>query len=155
MVALLRNLPGVYTPERLEMYYHQVGWHKGRFATPMARKTVRIFWIGAGGEGAHWLVGRIATETHGEILEGVANLLADIGPSSIGPIADALDANFGRDRSEFLLKALGWIGAERDVPIVEPRRLEGIIGRYLSDTDPDIRESACAATAVLGRSHRV
>lgn len=129
--------------------YQRIGWHRGQFATPDARREVQRFWIEQGVIGAAWLVARIADETHESILQGVANLLADIGQASIGPILYTLGGDPGRDRAVVLLKALGWIGKGRHADGVDRLTIEDILGRYLADSDPDIREATCIATAIL------
>ena len=54
------------------------------------------------------LIDRLASETHVETLEGVANLLADLGSSIIQPVVKKLGANIADEHAEALLKAIGW-----------------------------------------------
>ncbi len=58
-----------------------------------------------GDAGAKWLVERLARETHVDVLDGAANLLADIGPKSVEPIVNSLEHERTRDHAEVLLKA--------------------------------------------------
>jgi hypothetical protein len=155
IAGVVRDYLGCYAPEELERSYQLIGWRKGPFSSPTARKAIRDFWVASGSHGASWLARRIAAETHGDILEGVANLLADIGASSIEPIIRALDTGLGRDQVEVLLKALGWIEAPHNAAIADPNVLEGPVEKYLSDSDPDIREAACSATAILPRDRAI
>ncbi len=67
--------------EEFETYYRLIGWWRGPFGTREAQNAVRHFWVNHGAVGAEWLIERIARESHGDVLDGVANLLADIGPS--------------------------------------------------------------------------
>jgi hypothetical protein len=92
--------------EEFEEFYRRIGWWRGPVATPEARKSVREFWVDRGPRAVTWLVERIAKETHGDVLDGVANLLADIGPASIEPIIGKMEGEPTRDQAEVLLKAL-------------------------------------------------
>jgi hypothetical protein len=141
--------------EYFEAVYNRIGWWRGPFATLAARKEVREFWLRNSVVGASWLVERLATETHGDVLDGVANLLADIGTGSIKPIIGKLADKPTRDQTEVLLKALGWIEAPRDATIVDPQSVETTLDTYLSDKDLDIRAAACAATRILPRERAI
>jgi hypothetical protein len=132
-----------------ENVYRRINWYKGQYATPAARKHVRNFWVHSGRTGAEWLVKRLERETHLELLEGVADILAEIGTLGVPSILHALDKKPRRDRTEFLLKALGWIGSNRSFDADFHPRLEQLISSYLRDEDPDIREAACSATEIL------
>ncbi len=130
--------------EEFNSEYGRIGWWKGPHATREAQNEVRQFWKSAGAAGAEWLVKRIAKETHGDILEGVANLLADIGPASIIPVVRELDAEPTRDQAEVLLKSLGWIEADHDAAVICPKGLETTLEKYLTHSDADIRAAAWA-----------
>jgi hypothetical protein len=132
-----------------EHVYRLIGWWRGPNSAPAVKRSVRDFWFHCGTTGTEWLIGRLATETHIDILDGVANLLADIGPTSIDPILNKLKARPTRDQAEVLLKALGWVKAPRhaiELPAVD---VEKILQAYLEHQDSDIRSSACAATSIL------
>ncbi len=144
--------------EERQAQYDRIGWWKGPFAAPQARKSVREFWVDQGAKGAEWLVDRISTETHVEILDGVAGVLKAIGPAAIEPIVRKLEGKPTRDQAEVLLKSLGWIEARRDVTAIGPetrRVLCKTLERYLADKDADIRAAACAASRLLSRSEAV
>jgi hypothetical protein len=138
-----------------EQIYQKIGWWKGPLATAEAQRSLREYWVDRGTAGAEWLVDRIGSETHGDLLDGIANLLADIGPKSIVPIARKLEDEPTRDQAEVLLKSLGWIEATHDDAAVHPHDLWTILGHYLSDADADIRIAACAATRILPRHRRL
>jgi hypothetical protein len=132
-----------------EVFYRRIGWRTGPFATRDARQATRDFWVASGRDGAEWLVDRLVKEIHLSLLEGVANLLADIGTKSIEPIIRALESGVKSDQAEALLNALSWIEAPYDAISIDPVILEKVVGRYLSDDDPDVREAACAVTSIL------
>jgi hypothetical protein len=132
-----------------EDFYQRIGWRKGPYGSREAQKSVREFWVGQGAAGARWLVERLARETHVDVLDGAANLLADIGPKSIEPIASSLEYQPTRDHAEVLLKALGWIEAPQDVLAIQLDHLVRTLARYLAHTDADIRAAASAATRIL------
>jgi hypothetical protein len=153
LASLVRKLRERYLFRDYEVFYRRIGWWKGPFATSEARKSVRKFWVDCGAGGAEWLIERIGRETHGDLLDGVANVLADIGQESIVPIAHKLKYEPARDQAEVLLKSLGWIEATQDAAISHPQDLWTTLERYLSNPDADIRAAACAATRILPR-HR-
>jgi hypothetical protein len=132
-----------------EIFYRRIGRRTGPFATRDARQATRDFWVASGRDGAEWLVDRLVQEIHLSLLEGVANLLADIGAKSIEPILRALEAGVKSDQAQALLNALSWIEAAPHAISIDPVILEKVMGRYLSDADPDVREAACAATSIL------
>jgi|GEM_PF-3358292 len=135
--------------EKFEQFYRKIGWWRGPNASQDVRTSVREFWTHSGSTGAKWLIDRIARETHIDVLDGVANLLADIGPSSIDPIIHKLKAKPTRDQVEVLLKALGWIEAPRHAIAIHQVDLENALQNYLGHTESDIRCAACAATRIL------
>ena len=135
--------------EKFEQFYRKIGWWRGPNASQDVRTSVREFWTLSGSTGAKWLIDRIARETHIDVLDGVANLLADIGPSSIDPIIHKLKAKPTRDQVEVLLKALGWIEAPRHAIAIHQVDLEDALQNYLGHTESDIRSAACAATRIL------
>ena len=132
-----------------EDFYQRIGWRTGPFASREAQKSVRDFWVSQGDAGAKWLVERLARETHVDVLDGAANLLADIGPKSVEPIVNSLEHERTRDHAEVLLKALGWIEAPQDVSPIHLDHLVRALATYLAHPDADIRAAACAATRIL------
>ena len=141
--------------EEFERWYQQIGWWRGPNATAAVRKLVRSFWMNSGRTGAKWLIERIDTESHIDVLDGVANLLADIGPTSIDPIINKLKATPTRDQVEVLLKALGWVEAPRHAMAIATSVVENTLQGYLLHPDSDIRSAACAATRVLPRNSAI
>ncbi len=133
----------------IEDFYQRIGWRSGPFASREAQKSVRDFWVSQGDAGAKWLVERLARETHVDVLDGAANLLADIGPKSVEPIVNSLEHERTRDHAEVLLKALGWIEAPQDVSPIHLDHLVRALATYLAHPDADIRAAASAATRIL------
>lgn len=141
--------PGSVTPGAFEEQYQRIGWWKGPHATPAARQGVREFWESWGPRGARWLVRRLRSESHLDLLSGVANLLADLGEVSLRPILDELEFEASRDQAEALLKALAWLGAAGATAGVFAGQLTPILAAFLTHDDPDLREAACRATSLL------
>lgn len=141
--------------EEYELFYGIINLRTGPFATRDVQKVVRDFWVAEGESGAAWLVDKLMKETHYSLMEGVSNMLADIGVDSIGSVLRALESGPRVDVAEALLKALGWIGVSVRSIAVDPILLEGVLGQYLSSVDPDIREAACGAVASVLPRDRV
>jgi hypothetical protein len=130
-----------------EEQYQRIGWWKGPLGRQHVQQDVRAFWVGAGQVGARWLGQRLRNETHPEILDAAAAILADTGDPGIPAIVGELQVGTGREPTRALLKALGWMSCERHPPVVA--ELVSLVQRYLSHDDPDVREAAVHATAIL------
>jgi len=137
------------TPDDFEEQYQKIGWWKGPQATSSARKAVQDFWARQGPRGARWLVRRLRSESHLDLLSGVANLLADLGEVSLRPVVDELEFDPSRDQAEALLKALGWLAAAGLTSGLFAGQLAPILAAFLTRDDPDLREAACRATSLL------
>ena len=136
-------------PDNFEDQYEKIGWWKGPLATSSARQEVHDFWVSRGSRGARWLVRRLRSESHLDLLSGVANLLADLGELSLGPIVEELELEPTRDQAEALLKALAWLGAAGMTAGPLAGRLIPILSAVLIHEDFDVREAACRATSLL------
>jgi hypothetical protein len=142
--------------DSLEAMYQKIGWWKGPNATTEARTLVCDFWRGQGDQGHRWLVSRLRPEWHIDLLDGVANILAQIGDSAIPPILDELERQPSRDQAEALLKALGWLGEDgkgASPPLVA--RLGVVLATFLGGDDPGPREWAARAARLLPREQAV
>jgi hypothetical protein len=134
---------------KFEERYRRLGWSTGPFALQNVKRQTREYWVAEGVRGARWLAKRLATESHAEVMDAVASLLADIGHQSIPPIVDELDNEPTRDQAEVLLKALGWIEAPLDAAARNRETLRRTLEKYASDEDADVRAAAYAATRIL------
>jgi hypothetical protein len=154
--AITAASPSLASPsseEDFEDAYQKIGWWKGPNATPEARARVRDFWRLQGNRGLSWLVGRLRREWHIDLLDGVADLLAQAGGAGIPPILDELEHQpLRRDQAEALLKALGWMGEEGiPVPPSSVKRLETALSMFLHQDDAGLREWAARAVRLLPR----
>jgi hypothetical protein len=140
------SLPRAEASE-FEEQYQRIGWWKGPLGGYQVQQEVRAFWVGAGRQGAQWLGQRLRSETHPELLDGAAAVLADIGTPGIPVILAELELGAGREPTRALLKALGWMSRQRQPPVVAG--LVSLVQGYLSHEDPDVREAAVHATAIL------
>ena len=137
------------TPDDFEEQYQKIGWWKGPHATPAARQDVRDFWASRGCRGARWLVRRLRSESHRDLLSGVTNLLADLGEFSLQPIVDELESGPSHEQAEALLKALGWLGTAGMTAGLLTGQLAPILAAFLAHDDLDLRQTACRATSLL------
>jgi hypothetical protein len=112
-------------------------------------REAREYWFGAGAQGVEWLVRRLRSETHVEVLHDAAALLADLGRASVRPIVDELDRDPPTDQALALLRALGWLGESHERPTLEGAQGELILAGLLQHDDPDIREAAACAMRLL------
>jgi hypothetical protein len=132
-----------------EREYRKIGWWKGPHAAKEERQAVRRFWVGLGEPGARWLARRIGRETHVDILDGVVNLLASLGPTGVGPILDTLQEDVTPVQAEHLLAALRWARLTGQAPLQS--RLHEVLCRFLVHEAADVRQAAVRATRVLPR----
>jgi predicted HTH domain antitoxin len=140
-------------PDSFEDQYQRIGWWRGPLATSSARQEVHDFWASRGSLGARWLARRLRSESHLELLSEVANLLADLGELSLGPIVEELELEPSRDQAEALLKALAWLGAAGINAGSRAGRLIPILSAALKHDDPDVRDAASRATSLLTPGH--
>jgi hypothetical protein len=134
---------------KFEHFYQKIGWWKGSNARPAVKEQVRSFWKTSGSIGITWLIHRVSAETHADILDGVANLLADIGPSIVEPIIRTLVTRSGYEHVDVLLKSLGWVEAPPHAMGISQATLAITLKDYLWHPEPDVRAAACAATRLL------
>jgi hypothetical protein len=146
-LALTGADTGAYPEERLEEEYRKIGWWKGPHAEKAAREAVRSFWKGLGTWGARWLARRLRRETHVDAVEGVANLLADLGAVAAGPVLEELEGTPSWDQAKALLTALRWLPSPGH--LLTQDRQQRAIAKFAADADADLREAACRATRVL------
>jgi hypothetical protein len=136
---------GAFRPEEAEQRFRGLGNWKNAAAPEAARE----FWRTAGVEGIEWLVRRLRSERHVEVLHDAAALLADLGRGSIGPVLEELVSDPAPDQALALLRALGWLGESRDRPTLEGAQGELTLAEWLQHGDPDIREAAARAMRLL------
>jgi hypothetical protein len=142
--------PAVCCQDSLETMYQKIGWWKGPNATAEARTVVCDFWRNQADQGLQWLVSRLRTEWHIDLLDGVTSILAHIGDTAIPPVLDELERRPSRDQAEALLKALGSLGEQGDAvspPLAE--RLGLVLATFLSGDDPELRGWAARAARLL------
>jgi hypothetical protein len=142
--------------DSLEAMYQKIGWWRGPHSTAAARTLVCGFWRDEADRGLRWLVSRLRSEWHIDLLDGVASILAQIGETAIRPILDELDRQPSRDQAEALLKALGWLGERgksASSSLVE--RLDPVLVTFLGGDDPELREWAARAARLLPQERAV
>ena len=129
-----------------EQMYRQIG---KRGLTRDDHERQQKYWGNSAEESARWLILRIGTEKDSDVLRSVANLLADLGNSSIAPIIAHLQRKPATDVSVTLLEALQWISPPK-VPNNLRDSLAYQIHRNLRDLDSEVREAAASAALILG-----
>jgi len=145
-MSVAEGASAVASQELLERYYQKIGWWKGSAATDQARAINRAFWVGQGEVGTRWLAGRVGNETHSDVLDGVASLLAELGPISFTPVLEALGEKVTPEQAECLLTALRWISLPDRQNL--PSGLVAILLRFLEHEQPDVREAAVRASCI-------
>jgi hypothetical protein len=134
-----------FRPDEAEQQFRGLG----NWKHPETGRTAREYWFGAGAQEVEWLVRRLRSETHVEVLHDAAALLSDLGRASVGPIIEELDRNPAADQALALLRALGWLGDSHERPTLEGAQGELILADLLQHDDPDIREAAACAMRLL------
>jgi hypothetical protein len=134
-----------FRPEEAEQRFRGLGNWKNAAQGEAARE----YWRTAGVEGIEWLVRRLRSERHVEVLHDAAALLADLGRGSIGPVLEELACDPAPDQALALLRALGWLGETSERPTLEGAQGELTLAELLQHGDPDIREAAACAMRLL------
>ncbi len=147
---------GNVATEGFEKEYQRIGWWKGPYATPEARRgcassgCVReVRACGGSRDGC-------AIEWHLDALDGVATLLAGAGESAIPPILEELERQPPRDQAEALLQALAWIGEDGvEAQPALTTRLQAVLAGFLQHDDAGPREWAARSARLLPREQAV
>jgi hypothetical protein len=133
-----------------EQEYARIGNTRGAYSDPRGRDSIRKFWISSDREGAEWLATRIRREHDLDVLDSVANLLADIGAPSVVPILACLEGRWtSHDQTATLLKAIGWIRIPHRRRLVG--RLRRLLRQFCDHQESEIREAAAMATRCMPR----
>jgi HEAT repeats len=134
---------------RFESEYKKLGWTRGRYSSTRERDKARAFWVRSGADGARWLVQRIRDEPHVDVLDHVANLLADMGPACMSPILEKLREAPTLEQADVLLTAIGWLRESSNPQLLE------VLADYARHQSADVRETCVLATRALGQSEAV
>ena len=102
------------------------------------------------GEGAQWLIARVAEETDLETLNRAAMILSEIGEPAMGPVINWLNSRIGEELQCALLQTVAWMAG----PLVERHRdqMTRIIEDKLQSPSADVREKAIAAASRLPKN---
>jgi hypothetical protein len=149
-------LAPVASEEGFEDAYQKIGWWKGPNAMPEVQAYVRDFWQRQGERGLKWLIGRLRQESHIDLLDGVASILARAGGLAILPILEELERQPQHDQAEALLKALAWMG--EDGVRLNPPSLEGLetaLSTLLHQDDVGLREWSARAARLFPHERAV
>jgi hypothetical protein len=141
--------PGESCSDEDEEEYRRLGWWKGPDAAPESIARGVRYWRGRGAGGARWLARRLRGESHIDVLDGAAGLLADLGDAALGPIVAELEVEPTRDQAEALLKALGWLAEGGHGSDSLTFRLARALDPFLSHDDDDLRARAAGAAVLL------
>jgi HEAT repeat protein len=133
-------------PEEAERYYLTLGNWKN---PESVRRAARDFLEASGGEGIRWLISRLRDEMHVEAIHAASSLLARLGEAAIGPAIEELANDPTPDQALALLNALGSLGAAESGPTLEGALAELVLADFLQHDDPDLREAAAEAIALL------
>ncbi len=99
--------------DEYEEQYQRINWTKGPLSNKNIQNQVNEFWLQSGPDCINWLINRIHTESHIDILDGVVNILTDIGLAAEQLIEDALtNDNLSQDQRETIDVALAYIQLE-------------------------------------------
>jgi hypothetical protein len=137
--------PHEFRPDEAERNFRGLGLWK----SPQFGDWAREYWLASGAQEVQWLVRRLRSERHVEVLHDAAAILADLGRLSIGPILEELGNAPAPDQTSALLRALGWLGESHERPVIEGAQGELILADLLHDENPDVREAAARAMRLL------
>ncbi|MFO0605569.1 MAG: hypothetical protein U0324_20475 [Polyangiales bacterium] len=128
-----------------ERQYQRLGRTKGPDSVRETRAALLAWWVSQGGDGARWLLARVAQEIHWDVLHAVITVLTR-GDSDVGgAVLDALEHGApGEDAALAFLKAL----AEVSLGGVEDRARR-IANRFAAEGNCDAQEVAAEILTAL------
>lgn len=134
-----------------EEKYQSLGHRKGPKAERSYRRRLEEFWANEGETGLRWIIRRLSEETHGDLLDSAASLLADAGPAAASLILDELERNPETDQAIALWKALGWMADSKTSWDEESLndRLRAALNQALRHPNFDVRSSCAYAARLL------
>ena len=132
---------------QFEKAYHTLADRRGANATPAGRTASRKVWLDAGANAARWLIERLRTEQHPEMIIGIAETITELGDVAL-PIALAeLEHNEVKPKYAALIEALAWM---RPPPqFLFRSRIARIIDRYLASPHLDCGVAGVQLTRLL------
>lgn len=132
---------------KFEIAYPALADRRGTNATPAGRTASRKVWLDAGTDATKWLIDRLRTEQHLEMIIGIAETITDLGSVAL-PIALAeLERYEARREYAALVGALAWMTPPQQPLLVS--RIASIVDRYLASSDIDCQVAAIQLTRML------
>lgn len=132
--------------QELENAYGKVGSWDSLRSSRAGREAEIVFWATKGQKGIDWLIERLRSETGNESLDSAARVLSKLGAQSLPSILRTLNFQPSPEQAYSLLYAIARMKAIDERAQAD---IELLLRRYVSHPDPEVREAAIAATAVL------
>lgn len=146
--ALTESEEKIKREREFAIAYEALADRRGVNATPSGRTQTRKLWLDAGPDAAEWLIKRIKTETHPDMIAGVAETITEMGAMALPIALRELERHEdAKPEFEALIEALAWMD-----PPVQPEQLSQInqiIDRYLESPQLECKLAAVQLTRLL------
>jgi hypothetical protein len=146
--ALTESLEKLERDREFAIAYEALADRRGVNATPSGRSQTRKLWLVAGPVAAKWLIEQIKTETHPDMIVGVAETITEMGAVAM-PIALSEIERYADAKPEFeaLIDALAWMDPPEQPELLS--RINNIIDRYLKSPQLECKLAAVQLTRLL------
>ncbi len=121
-----------------EKHYQRLGRTVGEDATPEARQELATWWSDQCNDGIRWIVSRVRSEWHAEVMDAVTRVLITAGEDAAVLVLEALEQGSTEDGCRALVLAL----TKLPLTGIPNDRLKAVVRRLLDAQDPDLRELA-------------
>src|SRR2546426_882103 len=118
-----------------------------QYNQPAGRTASRKVWLDAGADAARWLINRLRTEQHPEMIIGIAETITELGAVALPTALAELERDEAKPEYAALVEALAWM-----TPPPQPllmSRIACIIDRYLRSPHIDCQVAAVQLTRIL------
>lgn len=134
-------------PLKFEIAYPVLADRRGINATPAGRAASRKVWRDTGADAAKWLIHKLQTEQHPDMIIGIAETITDLGAVALPAILGELEGCAPKPEYAALVEALSWMDPPQNSSLLV--RINSIADRYLASSDRDCQIAAVQLTRIL------
>jgi len=158
-LSLIRTIPKFAPPSpkeaeetfertrEFEIAYYALADRRGINATPEGRTASRKVWLDHGAYAAKWLIDRLRTEQHPEMIIGIAETITALGQMALPDALLELERSEATPEYAPLIEALAWMAPPSQPQLIS--RIISIMNRYLASSDIDCQVAAVQLTRLL------
>lgn len=132
---------------KFKIAYYALADRRGINATPEGRTASRKVWLDHGADAAKWLIDRLRTEQHPEMVIGIAETITALGQMALPVALLELECSEATPEYAPLIEALAWMAPPSQPQLIS--RIISIMNRYLASPHIDCQVAAVQLTRLL------